>query len=322
MTRRTRNGNLAAVTVGFALVVTCLYSLLVWDLSAAQAENRTRAEGYVGLLSTQAQERLGKVCSALDGPALAECISETMATTREHQRAEADLAAQRDMAKWAWAVMLTSALSLGVGVVGIYFLKSTLDKTAEAVLVATRSADIAQKIGEAQVRAYLIVAGGSFSVGKGSIRYNIRIKNVGQSPAVNVRASCEVQLASPHSSDKYFKAWKASIASVPAGGEETAFFFYNIPGDPDFRAYPPVEYPEVPVENANILREMIHPHLNVQITIGWDDVFGRRQNQTFSTHEVSTEQSVSDDGSVLDRKGELAAGKTSHYRDNVENRDR
>jgi hypothetical protein len=64
------------------------------------------------------------------------------------------------MAKWAWAVVVVSISSVGVGLVGIYFIKRTYDKTGEAVAAAqhgnrqaARAAIAAQNTVDAAIEA-------------------------------------------------------------------------------------------------------------------------------------------------------------------------
>jgi hypothetical protein len=251
-----------------------------------------------------------------------ECYQRADTASRDEQRAEKDLNAQREMADWAegmlWATLFVGFLTISITGLGVYWVRETLVETRKAVKAADDAVSVTREIGEAQVRAYLSVTGGSFSVRLGSAHYHIKIKNVGQSPARNVAVRCTLDLAGRPGPNKYYVAWKASIPVISSSGEETAWFFYNIPPKPDFWGSPPPHYPEIPEDRANLLRDETFKHTEVSIGIGWDDVFGRRQNQTFGLQEIGSEKIRSDDGTTLIRReGELSGGKTRHYQDNV-----
>jgi len=62
-----------------------------------------------------------------------QCVDEAAAASHENQRAEYDLNAQRDMADWAWWVMVVGALQFFATIATLGFVKLTLDATLEAV---------------------------------------------------------------------------------------------------------------------------------------------------------------------------------------------
>ena len=219
-----------------------------------------------------------------------------------------ELAARDTYAQWIMALL--SVVATGISIWAVKLVRDTLVVTRDAV------ADTRQ-IGEAQVRAYLTVSGGRYSVGMGSTRYDIKIKNVGQSPARNVKSVCYIDLAGRPGPDREYTSWKSHIAAISSSGEGKVWFFYNIPDNPDFRGNPGIAFPEIPKDREKILRDEEFPHSSIRVAVGWDDVFGRRQNQTFSLHEMSSEKFFADDGAVIRREGDLSSGQTQHYQDNV-----
>lgn len=74
---------------------------------------------------------------------------------REEWRNEQDLAAQREMAKWAWWMLVATCLSAIITSVGIFFVAETLAATRDTLGETREANKIAREIGEAQVRAYL-----------------------------------------------------------------------------------------------------------------------------------------------------------------------
>lgn len=114
---------------------------------------------------------------------------------RNEWRQEEDLVAQQDMAKWAWWMMLASFMSIAVAAVGVWFVKQTLDATRAAVVEAKRGSEAAQDAVEVtratsqrQLRAYIAIQGGSFSLvnlieGGRGVAFHVELKNLGQTPA-------------------------------------------------------------------------------------------------------------------------------------------
>lgn len=110
---------------------------------------------------------------------------------RQEWREEQDLAAQRDMAKWALFMMVASFFGVGVTAIGVVFVAKTLVATREAVAAANRTADEAKRIGEAQVRAYVAITSVTVVFIWDETRSNlypvfrIYFGNSGASPATN-----------------------------------------------------------------------------------------------------------------------------------------
>lgn len=141
---------------------------------------------------------------------IATCFENQIQEAREPQRAEEDLKAQKQMAKWALALLVVSSLlgffSLVAAVAGVGFVWATLRET--------------RRIGEAQVRAYLGVAEivlikpkvGDF------LKVDISLKNSGQSPAYAVRAWCTVT-TDPDILGKKGRAEETHFGHIESDGE-------------------------------------------------------------------------------------------------------
>lgn len=89
------------------------------------------------------------------------CLSNQGALTREQERSEQDLNAQREMAIWAeamlWATWIVGITSISVTAVGIFFVWQTLRETRNAVTEAARGSNAAERAVIASERANDII---------------------------------------------------------------------------------------------------------------------------------------------------------------------
>jgi hypothetical protein len=114
---------------------------------------------------------------------LRDCAEKTVKTSRETDRSEEDLYAQKQMAQWAyWLLLFTSFIgivSIAITGVGTYLLLRT-------VMLSGQANTINRDIGIAQVRAYLTCTGGKYVISGSGVTCYYSIKNTGQSPAMKV----------------------------------------------------------------------------------------------------------------------------------------
>ena len=150
------------------------------------------------------QDDLNRIAGAL------EASNAHPEATAEQQRAQDDLKAQQDMAKWAKFMFWAATAETLVTLVGVILVWLTLNATWAAKGEAKRAADAAEKtvdtmqtFGRQELRAYLSVNPvnhGNF----GASNFNpiIALKNTGQTPATDVTAwICGAVLPHPHSGD-------------------------------------------------------------------------------------------------------------------------
>jgi len=104
-----------------------------------------------------------------------------------------DLAAQNTMALWTMVVGIAAVISLGVTTAGVIAVWRTLEQTRKAVEATSagtqamqEAAQQAERIGQAQTRAYISVSGAEYIHEKRDLFIEVRLKNTGQSPARNV----------------------------------------------------------------------------------------------------------------------------------------
>jgi hypothetical protein len=166
-----------------------------------------------------------------------------------------DLAAQRSMAAAAWYMVALSAITLFVGGVSLYYLRANLRET--------------RSIGEAQVRAYMIVTGCHSQIdwkGRAGIFY--AFKNSGETPAHKV--SCTTTIYVDHLNDDGL-GWRRvaesqvvlSVRSDMAGQKESK-------GNTGFV---PMIILDENAQGAAIWNRSFR--IIARITLSWTDVFGR-----------------------------------------------
>src|SRR5690349_6982806 len=98
-----------AVTVLFIAAVIFFSAWAVWDWSASYTKNAIEADQGSRHYAADAQERIRRECTVPS--TMPECVAKIVQATQENQRAEYDLSAQQDMAKWAWWMVAVSLLA-------------------------------------------------------------------------------------------------------------------------------------------------------------------------------------------------------------------
>jgi hypothetical protein len=201
--------------------------------------------------------------TSLDGAR--ECINNAEATSRDSERAEKDLNAQREMAQWAegmlWAAWTIGFLSLGITLVGVRYVYLTL-------IIATQNmARDATRIGQAQVMAYfnatnLVIREEDFRITTfedGAVYYNcnlvLDVSNVGNSPAKKVDI-----VATGHFSRKRFRSNRI-VGNLSVGVHEIDIGIVSTNYDPR--------------------PDFFSGESGIQILITYDDVFDRRHHESW-----------------------------------------
>lgn len=128
---------------GGAVIALLISWLVVWELSAQISESRTHQES--ANYTKQAQQEIDRTCVGIDATQVPQCVSQILQTTRDAERADHDLQAQRDMANWARLMFLLSAGGLPLTVVGIYFVRENLLEMQRQRAVSQNAVDVALK---------------------------------------------------------------------------------------------------------------------------------------------------------------------------------
>jgi len=161
-----------ALAARLALLVAFSFAgyILGFGLGEQSGDKKAKTDTY----AQHAQDEINSTCAGFDGSAQTECIVSVVEATNEHKRSQADLNAQRNMAKWALLILIATIAMAIVTAFGVYYVWRTLAVTRE--------------IGEAQVRAYIGIPTAELRQMKsGQIALNIAIQNSGNSPARNPR---------------------------------------------------------------------------------------------------------------------------------------
>lgn len=140
-----------------------------------------------------------------------QCVEKADYTTRESERAEQDLNAQREMAQWSegmlWAAWLVGIATVSVTAVGVFFVKRTLEQAGEtnrAAIDAAKAANDANVIMRDEQRAWVIVdlkpdqsishEPNSKTAKTISMIIQPNLENVGNTPAINMGISCRMKI--------------------------------------------------------------------------------------------------------------------------------
>jgi hypothetical protein len=198
-----------------------VFAVIGLTLSASQAwpqattENKPHQEESTANTEDngdQHQEESRSISSILEGieAAIRDLIAEEDKIAREanESRENRDLDAQEGMAWWAEMMFYAAGATAVLTLLALVAIIRTLHHTrraadsADGMLVEARkttiaalaSAETAQRIGEAQVRAYVSVAEAEFSILEDQIVIGVKLQNAGQSPAFMVKAGSRLIL--------------------------------------------------------------------------------------------------------------------------------
>lgn len=166
-----------------------------WTFGADTGRDQVTAHQHYEAAKHNALE----ACAGRVGSAAVECGAEAAEAAQDQSIARQDLYAQQDMAKWAFWMLVASAITLGVSIAGVWFVKRTLDATLVAVKEtgkATRAMidanEIASKSAEWQLRAYVSIINIKLLPhspdGPHALKATVSFKNTGQTPALDLAA--------------------------------------------------------------------------------------------------------------------------------------
>jgi hypothetical protein len=136
-----------------------LPSLLVTVIFATVSNREKIYYAYVTSKTyAEASEKFKIECSKLaSAEDIRRCFERVLESAREPQRAEEDLRAQKEMAQWAYWMVIASGFIgvtiVGIAGVGVYWAKQTWDLQRAATTAATQAADAAVKASDASIEA-------------------------------------------------------------------------------------------------------------------------------------------------------------------------
>lgn len=183
---------LAAILLGTAV--------LTYVLGLANGRESERREQIPATYSQAAQADAQRACVGRHGIALFECVYERVESSQEQARAEQDLSAQQRAAASALASAIIALLALAVTIIGVWFIKRTLDATLQAVKdtsEATHAMRDANQIAAQAQRPWLELTVTPVAYYRfkddpeirdlGTVIFKITIKNIGGGVATNIK---------------------------------------------------------------------------------------------------------------------------------------
>lgn len=131
-----------------------------------------------------ASQKIAQTCKLPNFIAFRKCVADHLETYYADQATNEDLQAQKDMALWAFWVVLVSVLTAFITLVGVWYVKNTLKATADAVTAANKTNEIMLNEQRPifvfeEVRFQKMASGGDIS----PFRAAAILKNVGKTPA-------------------------------------------------------------------------------------------------------------------------------------------
>mgnify|MGYP003644871014 FL=1 len=180
----------ALVTLLGILYISVL-AVAVYATGYSKATHRIEAQNYSAQYPADTKKRIEQ-CPADSKASLRECIEEIIASAHENHRSEQDLNAQRDMAKWAFWLLVFTVAQIPIGIVGLIVLLVTLRQGKEGLEKARDSNVIAKKVGEAQVKAYVRAEVLEVRFPSASLAIPhvlVKVSNLGNSPAYYVHCN-------------------------------------------------------------------------------------------------------------------------------------
>lgn len=154
--------------------------ILGYGLGEQSGERQAHSDTY----ARHAAEHIEQSCSMLDGSAQTECIVRVVEATNEQERAQDDLNAQKNMARWALLMLVATVAMAFVTAGGVYYVWRTLQTTRE--------------IGEAQVRSYIYPSCSTEQINIEANTISIEFQNYGNSPGSISFVDCALIVSDPY----------------------------------------------------------------------------------------------------------------------------
>ena len=176
------------VAGSFFLFAGIVFVCAIFAVGYSKGTHRAEAQNYAAEYPHDTQKRLNE-CPVDTTVAFVECAEEIISSSREEQRSEHDLNAQRDMAKWAWWLLAVSVATLVVSSVGLWALLRTIKQGEDGLKRAHDANLIAQQSHRAWIKIH---APDKMSMhihsAKGRLYYwtdlRVSCENFGEAPAI------------------------------------------------------------------------------------------------------------------------------------------
>ena len=250
-----------------------LVALLGWGIYSTGlklGETKAKNTHYSSSYARHAANQIRRTCLTGEGGDIAECVTEVITTTNEHERAQDDLEAQTKMALWAFWMLVATVVMAAITALGVIFVWQTLKATQKMASETTR-------IGEAQVRAYLhakIIALECDNFG--SVEITIKVKNTGQSPAHAIGFEYGFAVLP--------KAFTGKLSNPVLVRTPTAA--RGLAANDELDPFPLVQDIGFDIESINNDRDVLWVFLQIK----YQDVFGRKCNTPAMIGTISYSQ--------------------------------
>jgi len=128
-----------------------------------------------------------------------------------------------------WAMSIFALIATVTGIVGIVWIRQTLDATRDTANAAIDGNRTAREIGEAQSRAYIAVSNfeiTDFVSGK-TPKIQFTVKNTGNSPAFGWECRPTLAYAKSPETHKFisdFTGWDGTVFDIPSGAKTFQYF--------------------------------------------------------------------------------------------------
>jgi len=264
---------LHGIVGGILLVTFCvLGTVLIWA-SSEHGPQPVASSYEASKYHVSAQNRIQSNCAGLEGVSFSECLIDIEQSERESHNAQKDVRAQRYMAIWAFIMAYAAIVTMGVTTAGLSWIKATFDETR-------RAANIADRVGKKQTRAYIGFECGEITTADDEITVHIPLRNAGQSPAKDITAGGVLSLLCDwtEGSIETFKSKHngCAVKNISVGQHIVAEVKLRVPSDfPDLAKLSPVEQSK---------RHPLISEVQVDYCISWFDVFGDRQDISCNLH--------------------------------------
>lgn len=230
--------NRLVVYVGSVLIALAFSSIvvgIVWTLAASHAEYDVDAKHYAETYSADEAYKLYQKCNSPDPRIQAECIAAAVETTRDHQRNEENLKAQRETANWAYAMTWIAFFSLLATFGGIFFVRENLLEMQKGRAVTERAVRVSERAINIAERPWLsvsvkIASPLVFRDEEGTIAFDFIVINHGKTPATAVEVRPHLTVGR----DSYFNRLKQTVALAKQRRPITTIAFGHkaFPGQP------------------------------------------------------------------------------------------
>lgn len=164
------------LNAALGIVAVILVAWFVWEFSQKQSRHTYERDSGAAYENEQRDE--GRAyCIDIPGAKLSFCQQEATPTEPRQQYSHYDLAAQQEMARWAFGLFWIGVAGLVLTALGVFFVARTLDTALAS------NAGFAES-STRQLRAYVVVEKVHIqNVGDPTPRVFLELKNTGQTPA-------------------------------------------------------------------------------------------------------------------------------------------